>query len=87
MLCTVSFILAFAIEISEFLVDLFGGGAGDWDPIRKGKVSSRSSIWYGDLTLLPQVNGTAIAISIVCFYLLDFALNVSEKPFKCECDP
>ncbi|KAF8341364.1 major facilitator superfamily domain-containing protein [Cantharellus anzutake] len=36
----VSLILAFTNEISGFIVDLFGGGAGDWDPVRKGKVNS-----------------------------------------------
>ena len=36
---SVSLTLAFALQISAFLVDTFGGGAGDWDPVRNEKVS------------------------------------------------
>ena len=34
----VSLALAFAKEIATFVVDIFGGGQGDWDPVRDGQV-------------------------------------------------
>ncbi|KAF8305438.1 MFS general substrate transporter [Clavulina sp. PMI_390] len=36
----VSLILAYAVEIATFLVDAFGGGQGDWDPVRNGQINN-----------------------------------------------
>lgn len=33
--------LAYAQNIASMLVDIFGGGAGDWDPKRNQEVSGR----------------------------------------------
>lgn len=40
------------MEISGLIVDLFGGGEGDWDPRRAGQVRPSCSFLY-----LPGVDG------------------------------
>lgn len=50
--------LAYTEPVARAIVDLFGGGQGDWDP--KYQAMAKQA---------------AIAIAVVCFYLLDFALN------------
>lgn len=36
--------LAYAVEIATFLVDTFGGGQGDWDPVRNVQVSAANFV-------------------------------------------
>lgn len=66
--------LAFTEPVAKALVDLFGGGQGDWDPRETDLVSCSA---YPTLTFLLtiKVKGTAIGIAVVSFYCLDFALN------------
>ena len=37
-LCISTLILAYCKELSAFFVDIFGGGAGSWDPERENQV-------------------------------------------------
>lgn len=62
--------LAFTEPVAKALVDLFGGGQGDWDPREAALVSS-----FTIVLLIFQVKKTAIGVAIACFYCLDFALN------------
>lgn len=62
--------LAFTEPVAKALVDLFGGGQGDWDP-REARLVCLPTC---NLTY-KQVKGTAIGIAVVSFYCLDFALN------------
>lgn len=39
--------LAYAQNISSVLVDVFGGGAGDWDPKRNREVSKCFCLCFG----------------------------------------
>jgi len=57
--------LAYCQQIAAFFVDLFGGGAGSWDPQ-----------W------IKQVQNTAIALAVISFYLLDFALNALQASLR-----
>lgn len=63
-------VLAFTETIAKALVDLSGGGQGDWDPRSIQLVGNPMS-----QPLTEQVKGTAIGIAVFCFYCLDFALN------------
>ncbi|KAI6134965.1 MFS general substrate transporter [Pisolithus croceorrhizus] len=57
--------LAYCESMAGLLVDLYGGGFGDWDPER-GK----------------QATNVAIAIAVVAFYALDFALNALQASLR-----
>ncbi|KAI6003738.1 MFS general substrate transporter [Pisolithus albus] len=57
--------LAYCASMAAFLVDLYGGGFGDWDPERD-----------------KQVTNVAIAIAVVAFYALDFALNALQASLR-----
>ncbi|KAH9938239.1 major facilitator superfamily domain-containing protein [Fomitopsis serialis] len=57
--------LAYCQQIAAVFVDLFGGGAGSWDPQ-----------W------IKQVQNTAIALAVISFYLLDFALNALQASLR-----
>ncbi|KAI6130412.1 MFS general substrate transporter [Pisolithus croceorrhizus] len=57
--------LAYCESVAGFLVDLYGGGFGDWDPERS-----------------KQVTNVAIAIAVVAFYALDFALNALQASLR-----
>jgi len=61
--------LAFTELIAQSLVDLFGGGQGDWDP------KSQRYVCIDYCSSLCQVKNTSIGIAIFAFYCLDFALN------------
>ncbi|KAI6034373.1 MFS general substrate transporter [Pisolithus microcarpus] len=57
--------LAYCVSMAALLVDLYGGGFGDWDPERD-----------------KQVTNVAIAIAVVAFYALDFALNALQASLR-----
>ncbi|KAI6047428.1 major facilitator superfamily domain-containing protein [Pisolithus marmoratus] len=57
--------LAYCASMAALLVDLYGGGFGDWDPERD-----------------KQVTNVAIAIAVVAFYVLDFALNALQASLR-----
>lgn len=51
-------------------------GQGDWDEHRKRVRAVTGASSSGILTIpVQQANNTAIGIAILCFYVLDFALN------------
>lgn len=69
-------ILSYVEWIAATLVDVFGIGAGDWDPQRVQAVSTLP--FLADLRErlnIEQAKNTAIGIAVTAFYLLDFALN------------
>lgn len=69
--------LAFTVPIARTLVDIFRGGAADWDPHRQKLVSVDHFI--PRLRLLNvtyrKAKDIAIGIAVTAFYALDFALN------------
>jgi solute carrier family 45 protein 1/2/4 len=68
--------LAFTEPIAAVIVDLFGGGQGDWDPKRARYVSyPLRVVRRSGHKLIFQVQNTAIGIAVFAFYCLDFALN------------
>jgi solute carrier family 45 protein 1/2/4 len=62
--------LAFTEPIAKALVDLLGGGQGDWDPKAVKQVSEPIG-----MILTRQLRNTSIGIAVFSFYCLDFALN------------
>ena len=79
-LCISTLVLAYCQGIAAFFVDLFGGGAGDWDPKRIEQVSIVSK--FLTLLIAVQVSGSAIGLAVVSFYLLDFAINALQASLR-----
>ncbi|KAI9512205.1 MFS general substrate transporter [Russula earlei] len=61
--------LAYCEDIASLFVDMFGIGVGDWDPKEHGQACSSAS-------------DVAIALAIVSFYILDFALNALQASLR-----
>ncbi|KAI0068767.1 MFS general substrate transporter [Artomyces pyxidatus] len=69
--------LAYCKDIASVFVDLFHGGAGDWDP-RRAHQARRLNF----STPSRYASNTAIALAVVSFYLLDFALNALQASLR-----
>jgi solute carrier family 45, member 1/2/4 len=75
-------VLAYCQGIAAVFVDLFRGGVGDWDPERNTQASHMHYAFVIDAELSCQVLHTAIALAIISFYLLDFALNALQASLR-----
>ena len=84
MLVVSTLTIAYCREIASFFVDIFGGGAGSWDPKNRKTVSQNCTGVSTPLTGLQflKVQDTAIGFAIVSFYLLDFALNALQASLR-----